>query len=54
MTKTETIGIVGGGPAGLTTAQDLAEAGYAVDVYEMTAMLGWLHDLGHPGVSLPA
>ena len=31
--------IVGGGPAGLTAAQDLAQAGYAVDVYELTDML---------------
>src|SRR5690606_32559234 len=40
VTKTQTVGIVGGGPAGLTAAQDLAEAGYAVDVYELTNMLG--------------
>ena len=30
VTQTQTVGIVGGGPAGLTAAQDLAEAGYAV------------------------
>ncbi|MEE9464383.1 MAG: FAD-dependent oxidoreductase, partial [Candidatus Neomarinimicrobiota bacterium] len=34
VTRSETIGIVGSGPTGLTAAQDLAEAGYAVHVYE--------------------
>jgi NADPH-dependent glutamate synthase beta subunit-like oxidoreductase len=34
VTRSETIGIVGSGPTGLTAAQDLAEAGYEVHVYE--------------------
>ena len=54
VTRTQTVGIVGGGPAGLTAAQDLAEAGYAVHVYEMTDDARRLHDLGHPGVPVPA
>ena len=53
VTRTETIGIVGGGPAGLTTAQDLSEAGYAVDVYEMTSMLGGYMTWGIPAFRCP-
>lgn len=34
VTRSQTIGIVGSGPTGLTAAQDLAEAGYEVHVYE--------------------
>ena len=30
VTRKETVGIVGAGPAGLTAAQDLAEAGFEV------------------------
>ncbi|MFZ0133265.1 MAG: FAD-dependent oxidoreductase [Desulfobacterales bacterium] len=40
VTRTESIGIVGAGPTGLTAAQDLAEAGYAVDLYEQADRLG--------------
>jgi NADPH-dependent glutamate synthase beta subunit-like oxidoreductase len=36
----KTIGIVGGGPTGLTAAQDLAEAGYEVHIYEKSDRLG--------------
>jgi len=53
VTKTETVGIVGGGPAGLTAAQDLAEAGYAVDVYELTDMLGGYMTWGIPAFRCP-
>jgi glutamate synthase (NADPH) small chain len=53
VTKTETIGIVGGGPAGLTAAQDLAEAGYSVDVYELTGMLGGYMTWGIPAFRCP-
>ena len=53
MTKTETVGIVGGGPAGLTAAQDLAEAGYAVHVYELTEMLGGYMTWGIPAFRCP-
>jgi NADPH-dependent glutamate synthase beta subunit-like oxidoreductase len=40
VTKPQTIGIIGGGPTGLTAAQDLAEAGYEVHVYEKTGRPG--------------
>jgi NADPH-dependent glutamate synthase beta subunit-like oxidoreductase len=53
VTKAETVGIVGGGPAGLTAAQDLAEAGYAVDVYELTDMLGGYMTWGIPAFRCP-
>jgi NADPH-dependent glutamate synthase beta subunit-like oxidoreductase len=53
VTKAATVGIVGGGPAGLTAAQDLAEAGYAVDVYEMTEMLGGYMTWGIPAFRCP-
>jgi NADPH-dependent glutamate synthase beta subunit-like oxidoreductase len=53
VTKTETVGIVGGGPAGLTAAQDLTEAGYAVDVYELTEMLGGYMTWGIPAFRCP-
>ena len=40
VSKPQTIGIVGGGPTGLTAAQDLARVGYGVHVYEMSGHLG--------------
>ena len=40
VTREQTIGIVGGGPTGLTAAQDLARVGYKVHVYEMGERLG--------------
>ena len=53
VTKTQTVGIVGAGPAGLTAAQDLAEAGYAVHVYEMTDRPGGMMVWGIPAFRLP-
>ncbi len=53
VTRTETIGIVGSGPAGLTAAQDLAEAGFEVHVYEMTDRLGGMMVWGIPAFRLP-
>ncbi len=53
VTKTATVGVVGGGPAGLTAAQDLAEAGYAVHVYELTEMLGGYMTWGIPAFRCP-
>jgi NADPH-dependent glutamate synthase beta subunit-like oxidoreductase len=53
VTRTETVAIVGGGPAGLTAAQDLAEAGFAVDVYELTDMLGGYMTWGIPAFRCP-
>ena len=40
VTRSQTIGIIGGGPTGLTAAQDLAEAGFEVHVYEKSDSLG--------------
>ncbi|GBC59178.1 glutamate synthase [Desulfonema ishimotonii] len=40
ITRDKSVAIVGGGPAGLTAAQDLAEAGFAVSIYEQADRLG--------------
>lgn len=53
VTRKETVGIVGAGPAGLTAAQDLAEAGFAVHVYEMMDKPGGMMVWGIPGFRLP-
>ncbi|MGH6720101.1 MAG: FAD-dependent oxidoreductase, partial [Alphaproteobacteria bacterium] len=53
VTRTATVGIVGSGPAGLTAAQALAEAGFAVHVYEMTDRLGGMMTWGIPAFRLP-
>jgi len=53
VTKSQTVGIVGAGPAGLTAAHDLAVAGYAVDVYEMSDRLGGMMVWGIPAFRLP-
>ncbi len=54
VTQTKTVGIVGGGPAGLTAAHDLCVAGYEVHVYEMTDRLGGMMVWGIPAFRLPA
>lgn len=46
--RAETIGIVGGGPAGMACAHDLARWGYGVTVYEATERLGGAMWLGIP------
>ncbi|MCP4329595.1 MAG: FAD-dependent oxidoreductase [Alphaproteobacteria bacterium] len=53
VTRPETIGIVGGGPAGLTAAHDLAVAGFEVHVYEMSDRLGGMMVWGIPAFRLP-
>ncbi len=53
VTRGKTIGIAGGGPAGLTAAQDLAEAGYEVHVYEKSNRPGGMMTLGIPAFRLP-
>ncbi len=53
VTRKETIGIVGAGPAGLTAAQDLAEAGFEVHVYEMSDRPGGMMVWGIPAFRLP-
>ncbi|MEZ5381426.1 MAG: FAD-dependent oxidoreductase [Microthrixaceae bacterium] len=46
--RSESIGIVGGGPAGMACAHDLRRLGYAVTVYEATEKLGGAMWLGIP------
>ncbi len=53
VTRKETVGIVGAGPAGLTSAQDLAEAGFEVHVYEMMDRPGGMMVWGIPAFRLP-
>ena len=46
--RSESIGIIGGGPAGLAAAHDLRRLGYQVTVYEATGQLGGMMLLGIP------
>jgi len=46
--RKQSIGIIGGGPAGMACAHDLRRLGYAVTVYEATAQLGGMMKLGIP------
>jgi NADPH-dependent glutamate synthase beta subunit-like oxidoreductase len=46
--RPESVGIVGGGPAGLAAAHDLRLLGYRVTVYEAAAELGGMMVLGIP------
>ncbi len=48
VSRPESIGIVGGGPAGLSAAHDLRRLGYAVTLYEATPQLGGMMLLGIP------
>lgn len=51
--KDKTVAIVGAGPAGLTAAQDLALAGYAVELYEAQSKPGGMAVWGIPDFRLP-
>jgi NADPH-dependent glutamate synthase beta subunit-like oxidoreductase len=53
VSQSKTVGIVGGGPTGLTAAQDLAEAGYTVHIYEKSESLGGMMARGIPTFRLP-
>jgi len=46
--RPESVGIVGGGPAGLSAAHDLRRLGYQVTVYEAAKNLGGMMVLGIP------
>jgi NADPH-dependent glutamate synthase beta subunit-like oxidoreductase len=46
--RKESVGIVGGGPAGLSAAHDLRLHGYQVSLYEATQTLGGMMRLGIP------
>lgn len=53
VTKKQTVGVVGAGPAGLTAAHNLCVAGYEVHVYEMTDRLGGMMIWGIPAFRCP-
>ena len=53
VTRAQSIGIVGAGPAGLVAAHDLCVAGFSVHVYEMTDRLGGMMIWGIPAFRLP-
>ena len=53
VSEEKTVAIVGAGPAGLTAAHDLAEAGYEVHVHEATGKLGGMMYWGIPRFRLP-
>lgn len=53
VTRSESVAIVGGGPAGLTAAQDLSEAGFKVHIYEASDRLGGMAVWGIPRFRLP-
>ncbi len=53
VSQTKSVAVVGAGPAGLTAAQDLAEAGYEVHVYEMSDRPGGMMVWGIPAFRLP-
>lgn len=47
------VGVVGGGPAGLTAAFDLATAGFSVTIYDSKPQLGGMLRYGIPNYRLP-
>jgi len=46
--RPQSIGVVGGGPAGMACAHDMRRLGYQVTVYEATGQLGGMMKLGIP------
>lgn len=52
-TRPEWIAVVGAGPAGLTTAHDLAKMGYGVTVFEALPVPGGMMRVGIPAHRLP-
>ena len=51
--RAESVAVVGGGPAGLTAAHDLAQRGFGVTIYEEKPRLGGMLRYGIPGYRLP-
>ncbi len=51
--RAERVAIIGGGPAGLTAAQDLSQQGYGVTLFEARPFLGGMLRLGVPAYRLP-
>jgi heterodisulfide reductase subunit A len=52
-TRAESVAIIGGGPAGLTAAHDLALKGYHITVFESAPVLGGMMRWGIPNFRLP-
>ncbi len=52
-TRDQRVAVVGSGPAGLTTAQDLVKLGYGVTVYEALPVAGGMMRTGIPEHRLP-
>jgi heterodisulfide reductase subunit A len=52
-TRSEKVAIIGGGPAGLTCAHDLALKGYHVAIFEAAPVLGGMMRFGIPNFRLP-
>lgn len=53
VTQKKTAAVIGGGPAGVTAAHDLAEAGYEVHLHEASDRLGGMCVWGIPRFRLP-
>ncbi len=53
VTRPERVAIIGAGPCGLTAAQDLARAGFAVTIFEAMPVAGGMLRLGVPEYRLP-
>ncbi len=53
VSRSETVAVVGSGPAGLTCAYHLARRGFPVRVYESESFLGGMLRLGIPAYRLP-
>jgi len=51
--RDQSIGIIGGGPCGLSAAHDLRKLGYSVTIYEATDTLGGMMVMGIPEYRLP-
>ena len=51
--KNHKIAVIGSGPAGLTTAEDLAKLGYRVTIFESSDVLGGMLRTGIPDYRLP-
>lgn len=49
----KSVGVIGGGPAGLAAAHDLALLGFSVTIYEMEPIVGGMLAVGIPHYRLP-